>query len=370
MPIMSIRIRSRRDGTTYSQVRFRANGTETSVSFDDHKEAIQFDKLLHKVGPDKALQITRITVATKTTLTVGQWLAHHNDHLTGLEEGTITRYRSYAANDFTAIEDMPLAALTAEDISVWLKNLRNRDGQPPSGKTAANKHGYLAGALNAALTRGHISSNPCDEVKLPAWEREEMCFLEREEYAILRAAVSGPWRPLVDFLVCSGARWSEATALTPADVDVATGVVRISRAWKKVAGGYRLGVPKTAKSVRSINVPTTVLADLDYSGRWLFTNSGRGRRNEDGVVRIHNFHPNVWVPALERAHANGLTKTPRIHDLRHTCASWLIQAGRPLPDVQDHMGHQSILTTVNVYRHQDRSSGVANAQAIAGFLRP
>lgn len=365
---MSVRLRTRSDGSSYSQVRYRLDGRESSLSFDDHAEALNFDRLVRKVGPAKALEITRITIAADHSVTVGDWLRHHIEHLTGVEDGTLERYRSYAAHDFTDIENIPLVALTDEDVALWLKSLRNRDGRIPSGKTVANKHGFLAGALNTAVRRGHIKTNPCDGVSLPAWEREEMVFLERDEYAILRNAVSEPWRPMVDFLVASGARWSEATALKPDDVDPKTGLVRITKAWKKSKGGYKLGVPKTRKSVRDINIPVAVAAALDYSGKWLFTNSGRGRRNPDGVVRIWNFHSNVWQPAVLRAQQNGLTKTPRIYDLRHTCASWMIQAGRPLTDVQDHMGHESIVTTVSIYRHRDRASGQANADAIANFL--
>lgn len=367
---MSLRFRTRSDGSTYTQVRFRIHGKQTSVSFNDHAEAMQFDDLITKVGPAKALEITRIVIAHDKALTVGEWLHHHNEHLTGVEAGTLTRYRSYAKHDFAAIEDIPLAALTDEDVSLWLKNLKNRDGRKPSGKTVANKHGYLAGALNTAVERGHLRANPCDKVKLPRWDREEMCFLEPLEYQILREAVSEYWRPLVDFLVVSGARWSEATALKPSDVDRVAGTVRITRAWKTGGGGYTLGVPKTKKSVRTINVDGSILDQLDYSQIWLFTNSGRGRRNPDGVVRIHSFNPNVWQPALARARELGLAKQPRVHDLRHTCASWLIAKGRPLPAVQQHLGHESILTTVGVYGHLDRSSGQGNADALAELLSP
>ncbi|WP_267288707.1 tyrosine-type recombinase/integrase [Mycobacterium hackensackense] len=40
---------------------------------------------------------------------------------------------------------------------------------------------------------------------------------------------------------------------------------------------------------------------------------------------------------------------PRVHDLRHTAASWWIQAGIPLPVIQRQRGHESIITTVNTY---------------------
>ena len=362
---MSARFRTRADGSTYTQVRFRIYGKQSSVSFDDHAEALQFDDLIAKVGAAKALEITKIVIAHDRALTVRQWLHEYNDHLSGLEEQTVTKYKSYAEHDFDLIGDIPLAGLTDRDVADWIEKLRNRDGSIPSGKTVANKHGYLAGALNVAVKRGHLKDNPCDDVKLPKWDREEMVFLEPEEYRILREATAQYWRPLVEFLVTSGARWSEATALKPSDVNKAAGTVRIVRAWKKVSGGYQLGVPKTKKSVRTINVPAQVLEQLDYSQEWLFTNSGRGRANPGGPVRIHNFRPHVWVPALARAADAGLTKKPRVHDLRHTCASWLIQGGRPLPDVQEHMGHESILTTVGIYNHLNRTSGQANAEALS-----
>lgn len=368
---MSIRFRTRIDGSTYTQVRYRIDGRAGSVSFNDHAEALQFEELVTKVGAAKALEVTRIVAAADRALTVAQWLDRYIEHLTGVEAGTRTQYVRYAANDINPVlGGIPLTALTPEDVSGWINGMRKKDGTLPSGKTIANKHGFLAGSLNAAVERGLIKANPCDHTKLPRWHREEMVFLEPDEYAIVWEAMPEYWRPLVDFLVTSGARWSEATALTPADVDVRAGTVRIHKAWKRVDGdGYHLGPTKTKMSTRTINVPADVLGQLDLSGQWVFTNSGRGRSNEDGVVRIHSFTPNVWHPALIRAKDAGLFKRPRIHDLRHTCASWLIQAGRPLPAIQQHLGHESITTTVGTYGHLDRSSGKDNADVLGGLLQ-
>lgn len=368
---MSIRFRTRNDGSTYTQVRYRINGRSGSVSFDDHAEAVQFDELVTKVGAAKALEITRIVASSDRALTVAQWLERHIEHLTGVDAGTRAQYVRYTANDIAPVlGDIPLTALTPDDVAAWMNGMRKKDGSKPSGKTVANKHGFLAGSLNAAVERGLIKSNPCDHTKLPRWHREEMVFLEPDEYAILHQALPEYWRPLTDFLVTSGTRWSEATALKPADIDVRGGTVRIYKAWKRVDGsGYSLGPTKTKMSTRTINVPADVLDQLDLSGEWVFTNSGRGRSNTGGAVRIHSFTPNVWHPAVQRAQQAGLTKRPRIHDLRHTCASWLIQAGRPLPAIQQHLGHESITTTVGTYGHLDRSSGKDNAAALGGLLR-
>lgn len=369
-----IKPRTRKDGSLYFCVYFRERNHETgktaqtSLSWDNPADAEHCRQLIDQVGPEKAREILRIVQSPRQVQTVRQFLTKHIDHLTGVEQGTLARYRSYVRNDIgPTLGEIPLTALSRDDVARWIAKM-GADGK--SGKTVANKHGFLAGALNVAVRDGHLKGNPCDGNRLPRWDREDMTFLEPAEFQHLLGHVSEYWRPLVSFLVASGARWSEATALQPRDVDQAAGTVRIRRAWKTGAGGYTLGVPKTKKSVRTINVPADVLDALDYEGEWLFTNSGRGRAGDTGPVRVHSFNPNVWTPAVKRAQAAGLAKRPRVHDLRHTCASWLIQSGRPLPAVQQHLGHESIQTTVGVYGHLDRSSGRDNADALAAMLWP
>ena len=366
--------RTRKDGSVYFSVFFREAGKQTSISWDDYADALHCSDLINNVGPEKAREIMRIIASPRHTAPLSAYLNSYIDGLTGIEPGTIARYRAYVRNDIEGgLSDIPLGALSRDDVGRWIADMA-ADGV--SGKTIANKHGFLAGALAAAVRDGRLKSNPCEGNKLPRWDREEMCFLERDEYALLLGEIPDYWKPLVEFLVASGCRWSEATALKPAAINVTAGTVRVTKAWKTGAGGYTLGVPKTKKSVRTINVPTRVLAQLDLSGQWVFTNSGRGKGQfsdghvevDDSPVRTHSFGPNVWRPAVERAQAAGLTKSPRVHDLRHTCASWLMQAGRPLPSVQAHMGHESIQTTVNTYGHLDRSSGAGNAAAIDAML--
>jgi integrase len=63
-------------------------------------------------------------------------------------------------------------------------------------------------------------------------------------------------------------------------------------------------------------------------------------------------------------------RRPRIHDLRHTCASWLIQAGIPLPVIQQHLGHESIEITVGTYGHLDRRSAQAAAEVMRAAMLP
>lgn len=369
------RMRWLKDGTPYWQVRFRertADGIkQASLSWSNEAEANRCAQLIKQFGPERAREILKIVDAPKAQLTLTAWLDRYIEHLTGVEHGTAKRYRAYVRNDIgPIIGDIPLTNLSRDDIARWMNGLTTEKGGRPSGKTVANKHGFLAAALAAGVSDPQcpLKANPCDGNRLPRWDREEMVFLERDEFQILLAAVPQYWQPLVQFLVASGCRWSEAAALKPSDIDVTKGTVRIRRAWKWGENGWELGPPKTKKSVRTINVSTRSLQRLTLKGEWLFTNSGRGNVNAGGPVRLPSFAENVWAPAVVRAREDGLMKKPRIHDLRHTCASWLIQAGRPLPSVQQHMGHESIQTTVGVYGHLDRSSGEGNAAAIDAML--
>jgi integrase len=108
-------------------------------------------------------------------------------------------------------------------VATWLNSL------PGSAKTAANKHGFLAGALNGAVRAKHLSANPCDGNRMPRDAPSEMVFLSDEEFALLHSCVSAHWQPLVEFLVASGARFGEATALKPGDINPAEGTVNIWR---------------------------------------------------------------------------------------------------------------------------------------------
>lgn len=367
--------RYKKDGTPYWSVYWREGGRGTKtecVTYYDQDDAEHAKKLVNDLGAEKAREILRIVESPRKSQTVAQFLTKHIDTLTGVEPGTITRYRAYVRNDLGTLADIPLTALRREDVAQWV----NAMSEKSSAKTVKNKRDFLSGALKAAVKSKQITSNPAEDVRNPRWDRREMVFLTAAEFKLLHSEVPEYWKPLVEFLVASGCRWSEATALKPADIDVSSGTVRITKAWKTGAGGYTLGVPKTKKSVRTINVPTDTLMKLDLSGEWVFTNSGRGKgqfadgvvREDRGPVRIHSFQPNVWQPAIARATKNGLTKKPRIHDLRHTAASWLIQAGRPLPSVQAQLGHESIATTSDVYGHLDRTSGRDNADAISAML--
>lgn len=370
-----IRDRPRGDGTTTYAVIFtlkRPAGPDgkvprprqSSLPFATRKAAEAFLAAVNVHGAERALEMYGADPAPRRAanapMTVADWISHHIDHLSGVDKRTVDDYRSYLRTSIApTVGTVPLTALSRDDVARWVQ------GMTGAAKTIANKHALLSAALNAAVKAGHIPNNPAAGARLPRSEKGEMVFLTAEQYAALIAEIPEHWQPLVEFLVASGCRWGEATALRPADVNRDTGTIRISRAWQK--NPYRLGPPKTNRSRRTITIDATVLDQLHYDGDWLFTNPGVGNRAKGGPVRAPNFRSNVWAPAITRAK---ISPRPRIHDLRHTCASWMLIAGTPPHVVQRHLGHESIKTTVDTYGpYLDRGSAQAAAAVIAAALR-
>jgi integrase len=68
---------------------------------------------------------------------------------------------------------------------------------------------------------------------------------------------------------------------------------------------------------------------------------------EGGPLRLSNFRRRVWYPAIKGTELEGV----RIHDLRHTGASILINQGLHPKIVQQHLGHSSIVVTMDRYGH-------------------
>lgn len=386
-------------GSETWRVRFRTGGrnsTNGSRTFADERGAIAFEKLVRDVGGQRAVEILEArTGAAEGTPTVAQWCERHIDALSGVQDDTLQKYRAYVRNDLGALGSMPVDAVTHEDVARWVntmaKQVNPKSGKPTSGKTVQNKHGFLSAAFARAETKGLVPANPCKGTRMPRTVTEPMVFLTHDEYTRFLGCFVPHWRPLVEFLFSTGLRWGEATALQIGEVDLERATVTVVRAWKR---GRVLGVPKSSKSRRTVALsPETVeLLTPLVAGR-----SGEAyvfRNTLGGVVRHQSFHDNVWQPGVRLANGQdaqregakrvgrrrdaegklleplspALGKRPRIHDARHTNASWLLGAGVPINYVQAHLGHESITTTVDRYGHVMPAAQLAIRAAISGAL--
>ncbi|RPA64889.1 site-specific integrase [Gordonia oryzae] len=356
----SIHARSRADGTTAYRVRWRADGKQVIQTFDALGAAEVFRHNVEKWGPAKAYELAGVSDVAESAgaYTVTDAAKHHVDHLTGIEPGTIAQYRRYIANDLGPLANLPLIAVEVTTISAWVQWLETE--RKNRGKTIANKHGWLFAVFARAVSEKRIPKNPCEGTKLPDMTPEdEPVFLTRAEFDLIHSTITPHWRPLTLWLVATGMRISEATALRVGDIDPRQKTARVSRAWKAKRGEARLGGPKSKAGRRTVDIPDRALAVIDLdrpADQWLFVNTVGSR------VTYEAYYKRWYAARLKHK----IACSP--HDLRHTCASWMIAAGIPLPVIQQHLGHESILVTVGTYGHLDRSSKRAAAAAIGHVL--
>ena len=371
-----IRARSRGDGTTAYAVLYRMDERQCSLTFNSEPAAAAFAAAIDAHGPHRALKSHGLNTEprwhgrTRSPLTVAQWVRQHIDSLDGLEPSVIDNYESVLTGDIEPrpIGAIALAKLSEPDIKAWVSTLQaegvaNRHGRPNRSKTIANKHGFLSGAMNAAVKAGHIPVNPLANRTLPkrkVTEDHEIRMLTGHEFDRLLASTAESWRPMLAFMVASGMRWGEVAALQPEHVDTGRGTVKVRQAWKRSKDGYAIGTPKTKRSRRIINLPAGVLDAIDLRGEWVFTNQRDG-----GPVRYPAFRRCVWDPAVKSA---GLDPPPTPHDLRHTCASWMLAAGQPITTVSRHLGHENISVTADIYADVDRAAFKAAADVMGAML--
>jgi integrase len=238
--VASIHAQNNSRGKTY-RVLWRADGRQRSLTFENLPSAERFKTLVEDHGPDEALRVIELDEIGKHVPTVTEWLNIHIDNLTGVQPATLNRYRTYVTRDVDPVfGSLPISAVTETTIARWVNQL---DG---SGKTISNKHGFVSGAFNAAVRAGVMATNPCVGRRLPHTRVEETVFLTPAEFKLLRDHIERErWKNLATWLVTTGMRFSEATALTPSDIDAEARTCRINKAWK-YSGDYRpeIGPPK------------------------------------------------------------------------------------------------------------------------------
>lgn len=356
----SVTARVNRDGSLTWRVQARVAGKMRQESFLEQKGAQQFAALVDRVGFDAARQ-TRYARQGHgpQALTLRDWAARYLDpsqgYLVGVTPATVRSYKLAAERSFLPLlGDLPLEAITAAEVGRWLhwqtQQINPRTGAPLAAKTLRNHHAVLSAMLTAATQAGHARGNAARGARIGRGTPQEMTLITPDEFEAIYAELPDWAQPLARFLVGTGMRWGEATALTWADIDLAASpaTARITKAWKRGENGSPvLGTTKTSKSVRTVSLPPLVVeamlprrapAELVFPGPF-----GIGQQ-----AWTKRFHRLAWHPAVK---ASGIGKRPRVHDLRHAQSSWLIAQGVPLPWIQQRLGHEKVTTTVDTYGH-------------------
>lgn len=243
------------------------------------------------------------------------------------------------------IGDVPLARLTPELLRRMMSEL-TASGYAP--ETVAKTMRWVRLTLNQAVRDRRVLSSPAQGLRLPQVRRSDMRLLNPGEVEALAAVLPERYGSLAIVAAYTGLRWGELAGLRVADVDMLRRRLTVRSALIEASGQPpRLGTPKSSTSERTITLPHVVIEALashlehhpPFDGMVWTTQQG-------GFLRRGSFG-RIW----RRAVAESVGAPCRIHDLRHTHASWLIAAGEHPKAIQTRLGHSSIQVTIDRYGH-------------------
>jgi len=270
-----------------------------------------------------------------------------------------TTHRAYALcmrRLLPLIGHLRLAGLTPQAVQAAYAALLTKG---LSRRSVEQTHTVLHRALRQAALWGPMLRNPTEAVTVPRPARREMHTLtEGEVGRLFRASEGHRLHALWVLLATTGLRLGEALGLLWSDIDVASGRLVVNRALQRQPGvGYVFVEPKTARSRRTVYLAAgTVTALMEHRRRQVedqlaagpdWTNTGLVfaspvGRPVDGTWTTKWFHRALNQAELPRI---------RIHDLRHTAATHLLNRGVHPKVVQELLGHSTISLTLDTYSH-------------------
>ena len=241
-----------------------------------------------------------------------------------------------------------ISEIGTKDIIAWQNELlayRDVKKCPYSNTYLKTVHNQMVSIMNHAVRYYGLRSNPASQVGcIGSKEREEMNFWTKEEYLKFAEAIMD--KPVsyyaFEMLYWCGIREGEMLALTPADLNFEKRTVRINKTYQRIHGKDLITSPKTKKSVRTVEMPEFLCEEMQDYLKSLY----KVQKND----RIFPITKSYLHHEMDRGAREAGVKRIRIHDLRHSHISLLIDMGFSAVAIADRVGHESIDITYR-YAH-------------------
>jgi len=369
---------------TLTEVRPGVWRVRVYVGRDGNGRPVQVSRSVHGGKRDAQTALAKLVtevhtgLAMRTNATIARLLDRWLDHISRDRTAhTVHNYRLKIEKHIKpALGSVRIDRLTAERLDqqyrIWLDR-----GLSPS--TVHMFHAILSAALRQAVRWGWLDRAPTQQASPPAQARSQARSVSPEDLQRLVAAAEAD-DPLVATAIAlaalTGCRRGELCALRWSDVDLTTGVLRVSRSYSIVNGQRIVGDTKTHQG-RTLALDAVAIEVLRH--RWAFQRWYAGEcevsvvadayvlsREADGTEPLA---PNGLTHAFARM-CRRLGMDYHFHEMRHFTATTSIAAGADIRTVATRLGHADPSTTLRIYAHaiEARDRDVANILGKA--LRP
>lgn len=339
----------------------QAENMRVAIEVDSSNTSSDADLPFHEYMA-KWLKITRPTIATAT---------YHSYN--GMLKARITPYFENS--------DITLGTLTPQHIEDFYQSILEDNN---TTNTVIHYHAIIRKALQAAVKKDIIPQNPADKVDRPKKNVYHGSFYTEDEMLTLFDAVAGdPLELCVKIAAYYGLRRSEVLGLKWSTINfekktisISHKVIEIQKDGKYVPVGE--DVLKTKSSFRTLPL-IPVVEDLllqEKEKQQKYRRLFRTAYCNDYTDYIcldqsgQLFRPNYVTEHFAWIIQKYNLKKIRFHDLRHTCASLLLNNGISMKQIQIWLGHSTFSTTADIYAHLDFSAQEASANAMGSmFIR-
>lgn len=253
-----------------------------------------------------------------------------------------------------------------KDVIAWQNEMlegSTKTGKPYSPVYLKTLHNQLSAVFNYAVKFYGLPSNPAAKAgNMGKAKNREMLFWTQEEYKQFAEVMMD--KPVsfyaFEMLYWCGIRLGELLALTPEDFDFQNRKLRINKSYQRIKGQDVITEPKTKKSNRTIEMPDFLCEEMQDYLRMLY--------DQKSDERIFTISKSYLHHEMDRGVKETGLKRIRIHDLRHSHVSLLIELGFSAVAIADRVGHESIEITYR-YAHLFPSKQAEMANKLSELMK-
>ncbi|ERT36391.1 MULTISPECIES: tyrosine-type recombinase/integrase [Fusobacterium] len=251
-------------------------------------------------------------------------------------------------NSITYFDNLLISDITPIQIS----NFQNDLLRKYKGSSIRTINAYVKMLFTWCVRYKNLASNPFDMVdRLKLETKKRMDIITVDEFNQIIKQVNNPDMKLMfKLLFWTGLRIGEARALKIDDIDFNNKTISVTKSYTHLSGKSIITTPKTKGSIRVIKIDDVLLSEIkDYIDKASYI-------LEDNF--IFRFNKASYRYNFKNATIKVLGRDLRVHDLRHSHASFLINNGVDILLISKRLGHSNTAMTLNVYSHlyPDRES--------------
>lgn len=284
--------------------------------------------------------------ATDPDITLGNLYSIYMEEMrTRLKESTLSIKKNICETKILPyFSDKPMNEITAVDIRRWQNSLIQE--HQFSGTYLKTINNQMTALVNYARRYYNLGTNPCEQAgSIGTSTAGEMKYWTLEEFMRFREGLRDDYVAYTCFevLYWTGMRLGELLALSTQDVDFVNQEINIDKTYQRVKGEDVFTSPKTEKSKRRVPIPEFLCQEIQsYIDK---------QPKEKISKRLFPYNRAYLTNELKKSCQMTGVRRIRVHDIRHSHVSLLINQGFDALVIARRVGHEKVSTTLNTYAH-------------------